>query len=100
MGSCQEDLPLTNEIMLNLRGIEMKSKQMGLGSEAQEKDHRQRYRLGRCSRWVVVEGTGMDATALGGCSEREVKEGLNPGRHQCLRGRQKRAQQRRMCFLP
>lgn len=78
----------------------MKSKQMGLRSEAQEKDLKQRYRLGRCSRWVVVEGIGMDATALGGCSEREIKEGLNPGRHQYLRGRPKRAQKRRMCFLP
>lgn len=73
--------------MFNLRGIEMKSKQMGLRSEAQEKDQRQRYRLGKCSRWVVVEGIGMDATALGGSSEREVKGGSNPGRHQYLRRR-------------
>lgn len=68
--------------------------------ELKKKDQGQRYRLRKCSMWVVVEGMGVDATALGGCLEREVEEGLIPGRHQYLRGRQKNAQERRMGFLP
>lgn len=68
--------------------------------ELKIKDQGQRYRLGRCSMWVVVEGMGVDATALGGCLEREVEGGLIPGRHQYLRSRQQNAQERRMDFLP
>lgn len=87
--------------MFYLRGVEINSKQMSLAYGVQEKDQGQRNRLGRCSIGVVDEGIGVDANALGGCSERgEVKEGLIPGRHQYLKGQLKNAQQRRMCFLP
>lgn len=58
--------------------------------ELKKKDQGQRYRLGRCSMWVVVEGMGGDATPLGGYSERgEAEEGLIPGRHQYFKGQAK-----------
>lgn len=49
----------------------------------------------------MVEGKRVNAAVSEGCSEtEEVKEGLIPGGHQYLRGKQKHEQQRRMGFLP